>query len=221
MPKPKPKHDDVFTVTLSSEVWDNLVGVEDKALKALIDGPPDEGEGERAPDHRYRDVILPLLDQLPAREADMFQLYFIDQMRQRDIAYIFEVTQAAVSYRLTRAVQRLKFLIEVPKIDNQEVERLLHLAGFDRTDIEILILYRKLTSQTAVAEIVGVHQTGVRDVIRMSVKRLAKLAERDPAFDDVAKLFRMHREHGNILHELELPQWAGRGNVTKDETFSR
>src|SRR5690349_12290690 len=50
----------------------------------------------------YESRIAPLLDRIPAREADLIYLYFIKKKRQADIATIFDVTQAAISYRLDR-----------------------------------------------------------------------------------------------------------------------
>ena len=59
----------------------------------------------------YQEQIEPLLDRIPEREADLIWLYFIQKKRQADIAEIFGVTQAAISYRLVRGIQRIKFLL--------------------------------------------------------------------------------------------------------------
>src|SRR5690554_5695563 len=47
----------------------------------------------------FRSRIDPLLERIPDREADIIYMYFYQEKRQADIAVIFNMTQAAVSYR--------------------------------------------------------------------------------------------------------------------------
>lgn len=163
--------------------------------------------------------MVPLLDLLPPREADMIQMYFVDHKRQVDIAYIFELTQAAVSYRLARAAERLRFLISIPQIPDDEIVELLEIANFKRRDISILLLYRELSSQSRVAERLGMEQSNARHRIFEAVKRLNKLAARDPRYRDIAKLYTMQTEAGCILHNVKSPRWKGRGEKPRDDTF--
>lgn len=69
----------------------------------------------------YESRIAPLLDRIPKREADLIYLYFIQRKRQADIAAIFGVTQAAISYRLDRGIQRIKFLLSIPQVSEEEL----------------------------------------------------------------------------------------------------
>lgn len=69
----------------------------------------------------YESRIAPLLDRIPEREADLIYLYFIQRKRQLDIATIFGITQAAVSYRLERGIQRIRFLLSIPQITEEEL----------------------------------------------------------------------------------------------------
>src|SRR5271155_4681709 len=64
----------------------------------------------------YESRIAPLLNRIPQREADLIYLYYIQKKRQADIAEIFGVTQAAISYRLDRGLQRIKFLLSIPQV---------------------------------------------------------------------------------------------------------
>lgn len=87
---------------------------------------PEELEGAESlasciPDGDYESRIAPLLDRIPEREADLIFLYFIEKKRQADIATIFGVTQAAISYRLDRGIQRLKFLLNIPQVTEEEL----------------------------------------------------------------------------------------------------
>jgi DNA-directed RNA polymerase specialized sigma24 family protein len=80
-----------------------------------------EAFAEYLPDGDYESRIEPLLDRIPTREADLIYLYFIEKKRQADIATIFGVTQAAISYRLDRGIQRLKFLLNIPQVTEEEL----------------------------------------------------------------------------------------------------
>lgn len=80
-----------------------------------------EAFAEYLPDGDYESRIVPLLDRIPTREADLIFLYFIEKRRQADIATIFGVTQAAISYRLDRGIQRLKFLLNIPQVTEEEL----------------------------------------------------------------------------------------------------
>lgn len=80
-----------------------------------------EAFAEYLPDGDYESRIVPLLDRIPTREADLIFLYFIEKKRQADIATIFGVTQAAISYRLDRGIQRLKFLLNIPQVTEDEL----------------------------------------------------------------------------------------------------
>lgn len=72
-------------------------------------------------DNDYESRIAPLLDRIPDKEADLIYLYFIQRKRQLDIATIFGITQAAVSYRLERGIQRIRFLLSIPNLTEEEM----------------------------------------------------------------------------------------------------
>jgi predicted XRE-type DNA-binding protein len=92
---------------------------EDEDLDEELEG--DQSLASYIPDGDYESRIAPLLDRIPDREADLIYLYFIEKKRQADIATIFGVTQAAISYRLDRGIQRLKFLLSIPQMTEEEL----------------------------------------------------------------------------------------------------
>lgn len=71
----------------------------------------------------FESKVAPLLDRIPERESDLIYLYFIQGKRQADIAEIFGVTQAAVSYRLDRGIKRIQFLLSIPQVLEEELRR--------------------------------------------------------------------------------------------------
>ncbi len=191
------------------------------------------------PDGDYESRIVPLLDRIPTREADLIFLYFIEKKRQADIATIFGVTQAAISYRLDRGIQRLKFLLNIPQVTEEELRTDLpkafpaqipcpHCAVARETprgpcqvcqgdgsillDVEILIGMWATTCQSEVATKLGLTQGRVRHRFFKAVKTLQEIATLDPRFSPYEKIFSaVASKKFNILREVKLPQWQDRG----------
>lgn len=162
-------------------------------------------------DTDYESRIAPLLDRIPQREADLIYLYFIKRKRQADIAAIFEVTQAAISYRLDRGIKRIKFLLSVPQITGEEIKRDLTGALQD-IDVEILVGMWETTCQSEVANRLNLTQGRVRHRFFRAVKTLEGLAAQNALYIPYQKFFCRIADKGfNLLREVKLPQWQGRG----------
>lgn len=108
------------------------------------------------------DRIHAVLNRLPDREADLVRLYFFKNKKQTDIAEIFGITQAAVSYRLNRAAARLRFLIEMPNIEKAEVNKMLEDAFPAHMDVRVFSEMYDSTCQSEVAGILEITQGMVR-----------------------------------------------------------
>lgn len=159
----------------------------------------------------YESRIAPLLDRIPQREADLIYLYFIKRKRQADIAAIFEVTQAAISYRLDRGIKRIKFLLSIPQISTEEIRRDLSDA-FQAIDIDILVGMWETTCQSEVATRLNLTQGRVRHRFFRAVKALEEMALKNASFVPYQKVFgAIASKKFNILREVKLPQWQGRG----------
>jgi DNA-directed RNA polymerase specialized sigma24 family protein len=113
-------------------------------------------------DQEQIDHVRAVLDQLPPREADFVDLYYFKRLRQTDIAAIFGVSQPTVCYRLARAADRIRFLINLPRVEKEDMEK--DLAGFlsDPLDVQIMIQMWVTTCQSEVAKRLGVSQGLVR-----------------------------------------------------------
>jgi hypothetical protein len=154
--------------------------------------------------------ITPLMSKLPDLEADFVHLYFNINKKQSDIAKIFRCTQAAVSYRLKKAVRRIQFLIELENISEEKMREDLGKI-MSSLDVDILLGMYKTTCQSWVAEQLGLSQGLVRHRFFKSLHTLKKKSEyKDPyffIFDTISKNF-------NILKEVILPQWNHyKGNI--------
>jgi hypothetical protein len=160
----------------------------------------------------YEERIAPLLDRIPQREADLIYLYFVEKKRQADIAVIFNVTQAAISYRLDRGLKRIKFLLSIPQIQEEDIRRDLPDI-FKPIDVSILVGMWKTTCQSEVANQLKLTQGRVRHRFFKAVKVLKEASARDPKFEPYHKVFSALSggKKFNILREVKLPQWANRG----------
>lgn len=158
------------------------------------------------------DKVALLLDRIPKREADLLYLYFIEKKRQADIALIFDVTQAAVSYRLDRGLKRIKFLLDLPSVSSDQMREDLPYVPFKQIDVDILVGMWETTCQSEVANQLGLTQGRVRHRFFKAVKVLDEAAQRERRFDPYHRVFSaISAKKFNILREVRLPQWANRG----------
>lgn len=186
----------------------------------------DEGE-EDAPDGQFSEWfasgddfqsrVEPLLDRIPEREADLIYLYFIQKKRQADIATIFGVTQAAISYRLDRGLQRIRFLLSIPQVTEDELRSDLPGVFPQQIDVDILVGMWQTTCQSEVASRLQLTQGRVRHRFFKAVKTLERAAERDEKYQPYSAIFStIANKNFNIMRAVVLPQWSNRG---MDECF--
>lgn len=115
------------------------------------------------------------LDRIPPREADLITLYYRDRMKQEQIAKLFSITQAAVSYRLHRGIKRIQFLRTIdPALERDRFERDL-APKFSDQDREILWRMYETTCQSEIAKQMGLTQGRVRHRFFRSLDRIKRL----------------------------------------------
>ena len=124
---------------------------------------------------RNLERVREIMEDLPAREADFVDLYFFNHKTQTDIAEIFKVSQPTVCYRLQRATARIRFVLSLPEVTEDEMEEAL--AGFltDPEDVQIMLLMWETTCQSAVAKRLQVTQGKVRHRFMRSTKTVLML----------------------------------------------
>ena len=128
-----------------------------------------------------------------------------------DIAAIFEVTQAAISYRIDRAIYRIKFMLAIPEVLEEDMRRDLSLI-FPEIDVNILVEMWKTTCQSEVAKILHLTQGRVRHRFFNAVKKLDTVAKEDDRYKPYHKIFIKIASRGfNSLRSVALPQWGKRG----------
>lgn len=147
-----------------------------------------------------------ILDSLPSREADFVEMYFFRHMKQTDIAEIFQVSQPTVCYRLQRAADRIRFLLDLPEFTAQEVHEGMIRFLSDPLDIQIMELMWETTCQSEVAKRLGVSQGLVRHRFIRSIDRMEQI----PGMEKYAKVFRLISDNLNILREVQRLSWGNK-----------
>jgi predicted DNA-binding protein (UPF0251 family) len=144
------------------------------------------------------DRIREVLDHLPPREADFIELYFFRHMKQTDIANIFRVSQPTVCYRLQRATVRIRFLLDMPDVDMDELRA--DMGGFlaDPVDVDVMCLMYETRCQSEVAKHLGVSQGFVRHRFIRTIDRMDKVG----TMEDYVDLFRTISTNLSVLREI-------------------
>jgi len=161
--------------------------------------------------------IKPFLCRLPEREIDLIELYYNEHKNQKDIAKIFGVTQGAISSRLSRAKKRLRFLRNLPKITDEEIDANLS-AYFDNMELEIIKHMIKTTCQSKTAQLINekyeltdekkrMTQVKVRHRFEKCLKRLEKEAEIKKGLKKYCQLLEYIKGNLYKLHEVRLPHF--------------
>ena len=144
--------------------------------------------------------IKSFLDMIPRREADFVELYYFQHMKQTDIANLFCVTQPTVCYRLQRASARIKFLVELPNLTIEQIQKDLEDVLVDPLDVQIMIQMYQTTCQSEVAKNLSVSQGLVRHRFIRSIKRLG-----NDGYDELVGVYKKISDNVNILREVQRP----------------
>lgn len=162
--------------------------------------------------------LEPYLDKLPDREVDLIDMYYRANKKQKEIAAFFSISQGAVSHRLTRARNRLKFLRDMPKINDEHLMDKLNEI-FNEVDAEVMFYMIRTTCQSRAADIVNkrkklrdkkskLTQVKVRHKFHKGVERLQELSQQDTTVGIVFDLAYYILDGGlYMLHEVKLPHF--------------
>lgn len=148
-----------------------------------------------------RHLVERFLDLIPPDEADVYELTLLG-CRQSDLAIVFDVTQAAISYRLKRAIQRLKYLADLPEGIEEDLEFFLPEVLTDERSLMIVREMWVLTSQSHVAAKLGITQGQTRHRFLNAVARVERAAETDPKFKNLAIALRKLSQNFNVLTDV-------------------
>ena len=138
------------------------------------------------------------LGRIPIREADLIRLYYKDKMKQEQIAKLFRITQAAVSYRLHRGIRRIQFLRTIPELDKKDFDiELGH--KFSDQDREILWKMYETTCQSEIAKQMNLTQGRVRHRFFRALGKIKELIVNE--INDKYSKMKMLIKHGVISED--------------------
>ncbi len=116
--------------------------------------PSEVSEEQETQDSEARralyESVRHLLDRLPPYEADLIDLYYLLGKDQADIAEMFACTQYAISYRLKRARQRLRFLVSRPDVAEADFRNTLGVV-LDAAGVDALWTFYRTASWSRTA----------------------------------------------------------------------
>jgi len=180
-------------------------------------------EDNRSSNVSFKD-LAPFLRHLPDRERDLLDLYLGLGKNQKDIAKLFGVTQGAISSRISRAKKRLRYLKDMPKINDIEIDKNLKDI-FDEIEIEIIKSMRQTTCQSKTAQVINEKYGLKNDKVRMTQVKvrhrfekcyslLNDLKESKPEMATYFDLLHSIKDNLYMLHEVKLPHFdKGRCHV--------
>lgn len=149
-------------------------------------------------DVKMMEKVRGMLDMLPPVEADFVEMYFFKHIKQTDIASIFGVSQPTVCYRLYRAIDRIKFLLILPKVDVDQMRSDLSKFMSDPMDIDIMMFMYETTCQSESAKRLKVSQGLVRHRFIRSIKKMAA----DESMHFYSEIFTMIADNLNIMRDV-------------------
>lgn len=151
-------------------------------------------------------------ERLPAREKDMLMMRYLEGKTQPQIAEFFEITQAAVHYRLQRALDRIKIYNRMIDIDEDEMKKDLSLL-FDDLTVDIMMTIFETSTQSETARILGKSQFCIRSRFYDALKILSEGVTQTRWKEDFKKrvssyveIFQLIRQNWHILKE-KLHKW--------------
>lgn len=178
----------------------------DQELEYLIEQQlaPEPEEELRADSHSLNFTsVSPYLDRIPPREADLIRLYHHDKMKQEQIAKLFRITQAAVSYRLHRGIKRIQFLRTIPELE-QEIFELELGSKFCDQDREILWRMYETTCQSEIAKRMNLTQGRVRHRFFRALQRIKDLISEEAREKQVqVQLMKKQGKHPDMIRQAE------------------
>lgn len=169
-----------------------------------------EGLGRRKPAAVVRalDLFRRSLQSLPYRELQMLFHKQVLRVDQDDIANLFLVRQSNISYRLQRAIERLKLRNEIQSIASETTLRNALLdAGTPYPSVGIVLAVLKTFSQKLTGTGLGLTQGIVRHTFEATFKQIEAYEPRSPQQERdrqaLLHMMRLAAANWNRLHEIE------------------
>lgn len=150
----------------------STTGTPEDLLIAAEDGP----EPEQEPGILSAEVIRMLrlaqvFERVTSTDRLLLALIFLAGWTQREAGAVVGLTQAGVSYRVSRALERLKLFAAIPAFTHKDFDR--DLAGvLAQPELAAIKAYWVTTNQTKAGALLGLTQWQARVLIVRAIKAM-------------------------------------------------
>ena len=157
------------------------------------------------------DYFLSFLKHLSKVDQEIARFYYIDRLSQSQIADLFGICQAAVSYRLKYIMNRIKFVIKMPTMNPIQVRK--DFTKLFNSDLyEYAYLFYFVYSQNRVKNFIQTSQSGASNKHNQIINYLESIIKEINPDEDVTEkqylamvyceYFKFLKKNSNILSFL-------------------
>lgn len=139
-------------------------------------------------------IILEEMEKISPLEADIIELH-LKGISQSLLGKIFGFTQPNIHYRLNRATERLKMLVQIEDFSEEELVERLGDVFKNEKDLKVMVYIYLWSSQSKVAKLIGESQGKVRYRFMKGLKVLELLED----YEDIYKSLKKVGENISLL----------------------
>lgn len=157
-----------------------------------------------------REKLKKLLEKIPDREKDMLFMRYIKQMSQSKIAEFFNVSQVTIHYRLQRVLERIKVLLKIIEIDQDQFKEDLDLVLKNDLDVKIVMMMFETSNQSKTGRTLKKSQYCVRSHWLDSIVKMQNFQSDDKEImtrlDEYIEIAEIIKQNYHVLEE-KLHKW--------------
>jgi DNA-binding protein Fis len=139
-------------------------------------------------------LVLEEMEKISPLEADIIELH-LKGISQSLLGKIFGFTQPNIHYRLNRATERLKMMVQIEDFDEEELTERLGTVFRNEKDLKVMVYIYLWSSQSKVAKLIGESQGKVRYRFMKGLKVLEEIEE----LGDIYKSLKLVGENISLL----------------------
>jgi len=151
------------------------------------------------------DILRRALQSLPPRELYMLYAVKVLKVEQDDVSDLFHVRQSNISYRLERAIYRIKLHAQLNDLCSETtLRKALYAVGLPEDSVSAVLGVAKTTSQSATADALCVTQGSVRHKFFTAVTKLREQKDTIPNGEAVYKYLSTIEANYNQLRSIQM-----------------
>ena len=139
-------------------------------------------------------LVLEEMEKISPLEADIIELH-LKGISQSLLGKIFGFTQPNIHYRLNRATERLKMMVQIEDFDEEELTERLGTVFRNEKDLKVMVYIYLWSSQSKVAKLIGESQGKVRYRFMKGLRVLEEIEE----LSDIYKSLKLVGENISLL----------------------